>query len=792
MIDRRAFLRWGALGLGGLAVPTAVARAVAGGGGLGIHAAASPPVAPFTLPLRVPALLSPQSVGGVDTYEITMRPGSVESLPGIRTDIWGYEGTWPGPTIIARPGRPVVVRQRNELDVETTIHLHGGHVASAMDGQPDLALAPGGGTYDYEYPNSQLPASLWYHDHAMHATARNIYRGLAAFYLIVDEDMERSLGLPVGYGVDDIPLMLQDRMFDERGGLVYPSSSTPHGFVGDVLCVNGVAQPFLEVERRPYRFRIANAANFRIYELTTRGVAAHQVASDGALLAAPVAVAALPNRSIRLGVAERAEVVVDFSGLGAGATAHLTDAASGTDLVEFRVTGSSAAAGWEPTRPLRAIGDVGPAAVTRRIVLSFDSHHGMWVLNGKPFDPARIDARPRLGSTEVWEVFNDNGPGMPSMTHPFHMHLVQFRVLERGRDGVFVAPPANERGWKDTVRVEPGETVRFAARFDGFTGTYMYHCHIYEHEDHSMMAQLRVVDLARFAGADRFETAALASASTFAPGVPVVFVAAGGGFADALAGGPAAAFAGGPILLTAASSLPASTRAEIERLGPARAVVLGGEAAVAAAVEAELRSLVGPVSRLAGTSRFATAALVATETFDGPVAAAYVANGRGFADALAGGAAAAALGGPMLLTEPGSLPEETADALRRLAPATITVLGGEGAVSAAVEAELRSVAPTRRLAGATRYETAAAVVADAFPDGAETVFVATGEGFADALAAVPGAAALGAPLLLAPSAGEPPSAVTDAIRALRPARIRLLGGSAAIAADVEEALAALL
>ncbi|MFP5327897.1 MAG: cell wall-binding repeat-containing protein, partial [Acidimicrobiia bacterium] len=456
-----------------------------------------------------------------------------------------------------------------------------------------------------------------------------------------------------------------------------------------------------------------------------------------------------------------------------------------------RIAGATAGANWTPASGLTTIEELGSPVRTRRIVLSFDSAMGMWVLDGKHFDPNRIDARPRLGTTEVWELFNDNTGGKTSMTHPFHMHLVQFRVLERGRDGVFVSPPANERGWKDTVRIEPGETVRFAARFGEFTGNYMYHCHIFEHEDHSMMAQMRVVDLARFSGIGRVETAAAASAATFSPGVSAVFVSTSDNFPDALAAGPVAA-GKGPVLLTSGGSLPSATRAEIERLRPAKAFVLGGPSVVPAAVEEELRSLVPVVERLAGNDRYETAAAVAAAFFTRPVPIAYVASGRGFADALAGGAAAASLGGPMLLTEANALPPATGAALRNLAPGRIVLLGGPLAVGEAVENALREIAPTTRISGGDRYATAAAVVRDAFQGPVPALAVATGEAFPDALAGVPVASSLGGPLVLVPKSAPLPAAVRALIESLRPGAIRVLGGEGAVPAEVEEALAELL
>jgi putative cell wall-binding protein/sugar phosphate isomerase/epimerase len=298
-------------------------------------------------------------------------------------------------------------------------------------------------------------------------------------------------------------------------------------------------------------------------------------------------------------------------------------------------------------------------------------------------------------------------------------------------------------------------------------------------------------EVVRVAGSGRAETAAALSALRVEPGVVVAYVAGGSGFADALAAGPAAAAEGGPLLLVDADAVPAATRAELERLGAGRIVVVGGPAAVSDAVLAELEELTaGGVERRAGDDRYATAAAVAAAVFPGGVDRAVVATGEDFPDALAGGTAAA--GGPVLLTRPDALPEATRAELERLAPAAITVVGGLAAVSDAVVAELQAIAPTTRVAGATRYDTAAAAAEVVTATGG-TVLVATGEAFPDALAATGVAAAAGEPVLLVQ-----PDALPDATRAalvrLAPTAVLVLGGTAAVGDavldDIRQALSA--
>ena len=288
----------------------------------------------------------------------------------------------------------------------------------------------------------------------------------------------------------------------------------------------------------------------------------------------------------------------------------------------------------------------------------------------------------------------------------------------------------------------------------------------------------------RFGGADRYATAALVSANHFAPGVAAAYVATGINFPDALSGGPAAARAGAPILLVAPNEIPAATKSELARLRPGRIVVLGGSAGVSDAVMAALGAYQtgSGVSRIGGADRYATAAAVSRATFAPGLATAYIATGLTFPDALVGGAAAARAGSPVLLTPPGGLPAPTEAELRRLAPQRIVVLGGTSAVSEGVVARLRTLATTgtvTRLAGADRYATAVKVSAASFPSGMPGLFVATGQSFPDALVAVPAAAKTGAALLLVPGSSVPGAIRTEALR-LRPSRLALLGGMAAM------------
>ena len=297
--------------------------------------------------------------------------------------------------------------------------------------------------------------------------------------------------------------------------------------------------------------------------------------------------------------------------------------------------------------------------------------------------------------------------------------------------------------------------------------------------DGSWPAQLRVD---RWAGRTREETAANLSARVFAPGSPVAYVARADAFADALTGGVAAALAGGPVLLTERTRLSDPTRVELDRLRAGVIVVLGGTDAIGDEVEAALSGYADTVVRVSGSTRYGTAAAVSQRAFPDGARTCHVATGTDFAAALAGVPAAARSEGPLLLVEPDVLPSETRAEIERLGVRDVVILGGEGAVGAAVERALRDVVSgsVERRAGADRYATAAAVTAGF--DDAGDVFVATGTDFPDGLAAGPAAVARDNPLLLTSTAGLPAATAAE-LRRLSPSRLLLLGGEAAVSEE---------
>jgi spore coat protein A len=478
---------------------------------------------PFRVPLPVPPVLEPTgSDAHAEYYEVTQKVGRAEILPGLKTEVWGYEGIFPGPTIEARTGRRIVVRQRNELPVPVSTHLHGGVTPPESDGYPtDLILprgtphdryahshganVPGGGGHqgfkDYIYPLEQRAATLWYHDHRMDFTGPQVWRGLAGFHIV--RDKEEGL-LPLPGGEKDVPLMICDRSFGEDGSFLYPSldpslSGEPgvtgaytQGVLGDVILVNGAPWPFMEVSNTKYRFRLLNASNARRYELALdpeprEGSPFVQVGSDGGLLSTPIS-----HRTLPIAQAERFDLVIDFSGYPVGTTLTLANRLGDdrtAEVMQFRVVRKEKDESAVPERlsDMSEFDDLDEsiAEVQRRFKFTpGEQRNGMqvWTINGKPFDPARMDARPRLGSAEIWEL--TAGPA-----HPVHLHLVHFKVLSRNNG----EPLPTDAGWKDTVDLTAGERATVIARFDGYRGRYVFHCHNLEHEDMMMMANFEVV-----------------------------------------------------------------------------------------------------------------------------------------------------------------------------------------------------------------------------------------------------------------------------------------------------------
>jgi FtsP/CotA-like multicopper oxidase with cupredoxin domain len=445
------------------------------------RASASGPFEPFQRDVPIPPVAKPvRAAKKLEEYVLTMKPANAEILPGLQTPILGYDGRFPGPTIRARRGRAVNVTQRNESGRELNVHLHGGVTEPQFDGHPHDAI-PAGAERLYKYPNIARSATLWYHDHAHGETAKTLFAGLAAFYLLDDPD-DKHLDLP--QGDYDVPLMITDRSFNKDGSFRY-KVDLDRGFRGDTILVNGAVAPRMKVERRLYRLRFLNASNARAYKLVLgneRDMV--QIGSDGGLLPAPVKRTVIPIEP-----AERVDVIVDFRQFGVGSKVILHNTAgepSTSAVMRFDVVRG----GVEEARIPKALADddeLPEVNAERAWPLTFQGLAGggsMWQIGGGGFSEMRIDCRPRQGSTELWTWQN-----LSERTHPMHLHGYHFRVVSI--DGA--APHPGDRGWKDTVAVLPHQTVVVRPYFDYFSGVYVFHCHAAEHGDMSMMGQMEVV-----------------------------------------------------------------------------------------------------------------------------------------------------------------------------------------------------------------------------------------------------------------------------------------------------------
>ncbi|MGZ6296376.1 MAG: cell wall-binding repeat-containing protein [Candidatus Limnocylindrales bacterium] len=392
---------------------------------------------------------------------------------------------------------------------------------------------------------------------------------------------------------------------------------------------------------------------------------------------------------------------------------------------------------------------------------------------------------------DSWGHYQDNraewllGPSGASHLAAYVAAGVIAFLFGGGAGGTTCACDGQGDGVTDPAPINGNATSSYTADDDG---GYLKHgvAAYYSGGPLALPGGLGRIPSVRLAGADRYGTAAAVSAATFAPGVPIAYVATGADFPDALAGAPAAAHAGGPVLLVTRDSIPAATASELERLQPTRIVVLGGSSVVSTAVASALGAYTpNPVQRLAGSDRYGTAALVSHDAFAAGVPIAFVATGATFPDALAAAAVAGHLGGPVLLTTRDHLPATTAAELLRLAPGQIVVLGSSGAVSEAVKTALigYTAGAVTRLAGPDRWATTAAVSAWAYSSGAAKAYLATGLAFPDALAGAVAAALDGAPILLVGGATVPAATLAE-LRRLDPTQLVVLGSTSAVSSGV--------
>lgn len=483
-------------------------------------------------------------------YEITMKKAMHQFhsyFPS--TEVWGYNGLVPGPTIEAVKDKTTYVLFRNQLpkkhflpidtslhgvndspEVRTVVHLHGANVASESDGHPESWYTQNfeqTGPYFkrkvHAYTNHQPAATLWYHDHTMGLTRLNVVAGLAGFYLLRDA-LDEKLNLPKGDY--EIPILLQDRTFNEDGSIFYPTELDPPfplpvpdqlplpnptvtlGYVGNTIVVNGKVWPLLEVEPRKYRFRFLNGSNRRIYKLRMEnGAPFYQIGTDGGFIEKTTEL-----QSFELTPAERIDVIVDFSQYKNQNILLFNDDDEFLDehtnvILKFKVLPKAKSKDTSeiPTliNPAMSLHEEHAHTIRNLPLTTSLDRYGrlMLMLDNKMYhDPAT--EKPSLDSIEIWNLINTT-----PVPHPIHVHLVQFKVLERRAFDVdkYVnegelsytdepeAPREYERGPKDTVKADVGMVTKIAMHWKEHTGNYIWHCHFLEHEDHDMMRPIRVI-----------------------------------------------------------------------------------------------------------------------------------------------------------------------------------------------------------------------------------------------------------------------------------------------------------
>lgn len=471
-------------------------------------------------------LIEPESLISPD-LEISLRavPDQIQIFPGKKTSVWRYQGevltgpddtlldipgSYLGPIIQANQGERIRVHFLNDLPEPSIIHWHGLHVPPAADGHPRLVIDPGD-TYIYDFKVKDRAGTYWYHPHPHGRTGPQVYGGLAGLFLIHSKE-ETELGLPEGEF--DIPLVIQDRDFNEENQLVYGTGHMMDrmvGFLGSQIMINGMPDYELPVSRRPYRLRLLNGSNSRIYKLAWEdGTPLTVLGTDGGLLEAPI-----QKEYVTLAPAQRIEIWADFSQDQPGSIKNLIslpfDGYGGQ--AEFLVTRIKVGMEAGDSAPLRdQLVRLTPHniedAVNRNSPRSFllNLAPGMvWTINGRTFEMEEVaqDEVVQLNDLEIWEFENRVGMGMGmmggmSVPHPIHLHGLQFQILERkipasNRDGWnTLSEGFVDEGWHDTVLVYPGEKVKILVKFDDFTGLYLFHCHNLEHEDMGMMRNYRV------------------------------------------------------------------------------------------------------------------------------------------------------------------------------------------------------------------------------------------------------------------------------------------------------------
>jgi blue copper oxidase len=459
--------------------------------------------APGQNPLRIPELIDSRATPNID---LILQNGNHEFFAGVPSETKGFNGDYLGPTIRLYRDTDANITFTNEIGEPTTVHGHGLHVNGEIDGGPQSRIMPGE-SWSIIIPVRQEAGTSWYHPHLMGKTAQHVHAGLAGLY-IIEDDNSLALDLPRDYGINDIPLVIQDRSFTDGKMNAYAIDlrQLTDGLREDTIVVNGTVDPYQLVPAGWVRLRLLNGSNSRFYRFSFASTRPfYKIATEGGFLNGPVLM-----ESIDMAPGERNEIMVDLSD-GANATliADLLPAdpedqgrrsLPRVQVVELRVDPTLQARGTLPAT-LNGIVyfDRAEAGRVRTFTMEMDGnnrnrdrndtsppadHKNMFSINGQPMAMGVINERVRKGEVEIWRITAERMP------HPFHVHGVSFQILTQNGK-----PPAEEdRGWKDTVVVW-GEVTEVILRFD-FVATeefpFMYHCHMLEHEEGGMMGQFTV------------------------------------------------------------------------------------------------------------------------------------------------------------------------------------------------------------------------------------------------------------------------------------------------------------
>ncbi len=455
-------------------------------------------------------LFIPETMSG-NEFNLSLQNGTTQLFDGDATETMGANGGNLAPTLIFEQGEFVNINVANNIGEETTIHWHGMHISPENDGGPHSVIMPGE-TWNPNFTVMDKACTMWYHPHLHEKTNEHVTKGITGF-IIIRDDEEAALDLPRTYGVDDFPLNLQTKQFDASNQIVIGE----HG--DNVPMVNSTIDAFVEFPAQVVRLRVLNGSSMRVFNLGfSNNSTFYQIGSDGGLFSEPISMDRL-----LLAPAERAELLVDLSDM-TGESIELKSYGSTLPQSAYGIAGLSTMQGVAPSgynsnelngndfilldinvgvqtdNPILTIPsllvDVTPideseATLTRNLQITApnmmqNSITGPFVFDGQSFDMNVINQTVQLGDTEIWEIFN-----MSMVAHPFHIHDVQFYILDRNG----VIPPENERGRKDVVLVKNMETVRFIAKFEDHADDevpYMYHCHMLQHEDEGLMGQFIV------------------------------------------------------------------------------------------------------------------------------------------------------------------------------------------------------------------------------------------------------------------------------------------------------------